>query len=435
MTRQSPELARPSTRGLDRTDRFGNPIDPSVGYARGRLLSGHADEVRRMLHGRRTIAARVNDLGSGSVHNLTGVTRALPLTAEDVEAMTTQLEFYANFDGRAEAIGLAYAGGTPEHDAACFLTRVSAAFLAVMATLIDRGDPVLSVVPDGRSHPSIQNAVHMVGGEFRESQGLDAGIDALRQRSPQLVVITTITPQKYAFSETELRELIEAAAAVGAKVVLDDAHAAVRMAFFEQARPLDLGPVDLAVCSMDKHLWGPRAALVVGRTALLDDVRTSAFRMGIEAPFATYVASMRALESYDPQRVREAGVFAHGLRRQIAALFPDALLYVAGPGVAIHEDDLLQLVMMQAGESRSRLVPMEVSSLVAMEMLARSGLVTILAVGMPGSAAALRIMPYPDGRRVGVDTIVSTLAASIESAGAMLRDLSRAGSIIIGAAS
>ena len=38
-------------------DRFGNPIDPSVGYARGSVLRSSADEVRRLRHAPASAAA------------------------------------------------------------------------------------------------------------------------------------------------------------------------------------------------------------------------------------------------------------------------------------------------------------------------------------------------------------------------------------------
>jgi len=41
------------------TDRFGNPIDPIVRYARGAVLKGTDEEVARMLRARQLVGARV----------------------------------------------------------------------------------------------------------------------------------------------------------------------------------------------------------------------------------------------------------------------------------------------------------------------------------------------------------------------------------------
>ena len=47
------------------TDSFGNPIDPSVSYARGRVLADLAGEARRMLNGRRIVRERIGSVARG----------------------------------------------------------------------------------------------------------------------------------------------------------------------------------------------------------------------------------------------------------------------------------------------------------------------------------------------------------------------------------
>ncbi len=59
-----------------RVDRFGNPIDPIVGYARGRILRSSADEVTKTAHGRAIVKDRVRRLGEDSVFDLSGLPRA-----------------------------------------------------------------------------------------------------------------------------------------------------------------------------------------------------------------------------------------------------------------------------------------------------------------------------------------------------------------------
>jgi len=48
-------LAREASAESQPTDRFGNPLDPIVRYARGRILRGSDDEVRRMQLARRMV--------------------------------------------------------------------------------------------------------------------------------------------------------------------------------------------------------------------------------------------------------------------------------------------------------------------------------------------------------------------------------------------
>ena len=47
------------------------------------------------------------------------------------------------------------------------------------------------------------------------------------------------------------------------------------------------------------------------------------------------------------------------------------------------------------------------------------GLVTILAIGMPGASAAFRLLMYPDGGRAGVETIAGDLTRPADWAEAL----------------
>lgn len=65
-------------------DRFGNPIDEKVGYARGQILHSSASEIARTQHSRGVIRDRINRLGEGSCFDLSGLPRAFPLKVEDL---------------------------------------------------------------------------------------------------------------------------------------------------------------------------------------------------------------------------------------------------------------------------------------------------------------------------------------------------------------
>jgi L-seryl-tRNA(Ser) seleniumtransferase len=415
-------------------DAFGNPIDPGAGYARGKILAGSEDEVRRMLRGRALIRERGSQLGLGSLFNLTGVTRAFPLSHEDVDKLQTQLSFYCNFDGTAEPVGIAYLGGNPDYHAACFATRVSAGLLGTMLALATSGDTVLSVIPRGHSHPSIRNASLVVGASYVEASGVSDGLRLLAELSPRFLVITTITPQKFYFDEAATVQLIAAASRRGIPVIVDDAHSALRTAFYKQRPVLELGDVTVALSSMDKHLVGPRAALIAGRREAIDQVRATLYKFGIEAPFATYVASIRAMQDgYKPDDVAAAGHLTADLLRQVGRTLELETAYSAGPGVALSEDDLMAAVLQRAGLQNAPLVPIEVSSALAMRLVEVSGLVTILAVGMPGASAALRLMMYPDGERASLERIVRAVDESLSFVADHLSDLEFMARYVVGA--
>ena len=395
-------------------DAFGNIFDPNRGYAMGTVLSGPGDEVKRMLHGRSLIRERAAKYGRAGLFNLTGVTRDFPLSPDDVEGIHTQIDYYVQFDGSAEPIGITYAGGTPDRHGACLVTRVSAGMLAIMLTFAKAGDLVLSVVSKGRSHPSISNAVNAVDGQFVEVIGVDAAAEAIRELSPKIVVLTTITPQKFYFSESENRAVIDAARAAGAMVILDDAHGAVRTGFLGQRPALELGEVSLALFSMDKHLHGPRAGLVAGDRESIKQLQAKVFEYGVEAPLPSYVAARRSMEGYNPAEIQRAGVLAKEVAGQLAPDWNDFGLYMAGPGVAASADDLSRLVLSRANKNGLSLVPVEVSSMVAMRLVETGGMMTILSIGMPGASSALRLMMFPDGHLLGAKKIVDAVEEAVD---------------------
>jgi len=420
------DSAQPEGRQVDvpvRSDAFGNAIDESVSYARGSILGSAADDVRRMLRGRRLIRERAQDVGIDRLYNLTGVTRMFPISEDDRRKLETQISFYAHFSGVAEGVGLAYAGGDAEKHGACFANQVTSGMLGTILTLAPAGSRVVSVVPEGHSHPCIRSAARIAGARHVEVSGLDAGLEELAREHADVVAITTITPQKFIFAEESIRRLISAANEADSYVVIDDAHGALRMGCYGQAPVLQLGPVDVAMNSTDKHLLGPRTALLVGDRSVIARVRDTLFELGLPAQFAQYVAAMRALAGYDASAVKAARELAEELYAVVAQKLESSAIYFAGTGIALSEEELTRVVMRRAGCDTAPLVPMEMSALVSLRMLETTGLMTILVIGMPGASPTLRLMMFPDGERVGVDAVASALDEAVSFAAAHCADL------------
>ena len=65
-------------------------------------------------------------------------------------------------------MALKYTGADPQDFSAVMCNRVTSAMLAIMLGTLKRGDRVLSLVSKGRSHPSVQQAVELVGASFDE---------------------------------------------------------------------------------------------------------------------------------------------------------------------------------------------------------------------------------------------------------------------------
>lgn len=412
-------------------DRFGNPIDPSVAYARGTILASEVEETLRQRHGYALIRERAERLGQDAVYNLTGLIRGFPFAPGDEQWLRSYIHFGAGNDGQLEALALKILGGDPaEHDG--FLaTRVSAGILAIMLALVDPDDLVLSLVPADRSHPSIRQSVELARGRFHEVIGLEA-FEAALARQPKLVVISTIAPSKHHLDAADVRRAVELGRRAGALVMLDDAHMAARIAFYDEEPGFTLGQPDVVIWSLDKHCGGPRSGFVASVRRLLPKIRARAFALGLEAQPAQYVAGLRALETFDPAPIREAGEMA---RRLFPRLQEEAggRTYMAGPGLAVSGEDLLTLALQRAGGRRSALVPVEAVAVASFAMAARDGIVTIPVTGMPGAACVFRLMMFPDGLRLGDEVLLASARHGFAELVRLLDDPAGARALMLGA--
>jgi L-seryl-tRNA(Ser) seleniumtransferase len=110
-----------------------------------------------------------------------------------------------------------------------------------------------------------------------------------------------------------------------------------------------------------------------------------------------------------------------------------AKAYLGGPGVSIVGDDVLEIAHGRVAKGKTKLVAVEAAGIIAMEMLADDGILTIGAVSMPGSAPVVRLMMYPDGHRLGVQRIATSLDNAINRLGDVLDNLDAAQEILLGA--
>ena len=129
------------------TDRFGNPVDPIVRYARGAILKSTNEEVQRMLRARRMVGDRVRRLGKDSVYDLSGMNRGSGLTAEDTPHLTSHVPFFERFEGKTEPLALKHMGADPARHQALILNRVSAANFIALTTILAPGDRAFGLAP------------------------------------------------------------------------------------------------------------------------------------------------------------------------------------------------------------------------------------------------------------------------------------------------
>jgi L-seryl-tRNA(Ser) seleniumtransferase len=416
------------------TDRFGNPVDPIVNYARGPILKSTDEEVSRMIKARHMVGERVRASGKESVYDLSGMNRGGGITAEETEDLTSHVPYFARFEGKTEPLALKHMGADPGKQRALIVNRVSAANFIALTTILSRGDRVYGLAPAGGClHPSTVRPIAMAGAELTAFNSIDAlEKHWLGAGPPRLLLITPISASKHHIDLADVQRALALPRGPDTLAYMDDAHMASRVGFFREPRTFQVGAVDLAVCSADKHVAGPRAGVFVGRPDLVTAIGSRVYELGLEAQASQYVGVANALRNFDPEVIRRAGELAKQLLEVLQAQY-GRRAYLGGPGVSMSGDDVLEVARELTGAgAKPDLVPVEAAGLVSMEMLAQDGILTIGAVSMPGSAPVVRLMMYPDGHRLGVERIAASLDHAISQLGKVLNDVDAAREKLLG---
>jgi L-seryl-tRNA(Ser) seleniumtransferase len=400
-------------------------------YGHGTIPAGAADEARKSTQGRRMIRERVMTLGKDSIYNLTGLVRTFPLQPQDLEPLENQFTYYTHFLGRAEKLALHYTGAHPDACTAVLCNRVSAAMLAIMLGTLKPGERVLSLVAQGRSHPSVQQAVEVMGATFQEVQGLAALERAMHEGTWRMLAITPLTPSMYHLPAADVAVAIDMAKAAQQVVFVDDAHMMSRSVFYDEPAAFSLGDIDVAVWSLDKHVPGPRGAAIVGRQDLMPSIMAQVFQFGLEAQSGHYVAMLRGMEGFDPAPIRQAGTLARVLFRRLSATF-GTRLYQGGPGVSFSAEDFSEVVYERAGTRQTALVPAEIAITGCFLLLQHHGVITIPITGYPGAAPTFRLMMHPDGGRLGLDRLERAIDDTFDRTAALLQHPAAVKALLLG---
>ena len=406
-------------------------VGPPEAYQRGSILSGPEAEARKSNQGRRLIKERILSRGKESFYNLTGLARSFPLDPEDLPGLDDQFSFYAYHMGGAEELAIKVLGGDADRHGALLCNRVSSAILAVMLALVREGDRVLSLVEEPRSHPSVQQAVELAGGEFYEVVGLETLKRTLSSGSWQMLAVTPLTPSKYHMAAADVSRAIAIAKYAGMMVVCDDAHMMSRRVYYQEPPTFQLGDVDVAVWSTDKHAPGPRGGAIVARRDLMDGIRAQAYQFGLEAQSGHYVAMHRSMEALDTAPVEEASRLARQAYARLQPLY-GGRVYQAGPGVAFSIDGFAQVVMERAATRSTSLAASELSTVGAFVLMRDHGIATLALTGYPGAAPILRLMMHPDGPRLGLARLEAAVDATIDATASLAQDQQQSRDLILG---
>jgi len=372
-------------------DRFGNPIDPSVGYARGRFLSSSAAEIRRLRHAQTVAAQVVAARGIDAIGIFTGNPRYFPLKPDDLATYCEEWVGPGLFAGDLAQIAIQHFGGG---ETVAVTNRTSAGLVAAVLALAD-SRPVVSVVPDGdRSHVSVVRGCTLAGVELVE---LDSSADtapAIAQHAPALVIITTVTSSLARMADDQTRHAIAAAKAAGATVFMDEAYGArLRPVLHGGALSLTMG-ADFAITNADKAgLSGPRAGILCGATEPVLATLAKASELGQEARAPITAGAMRSLQAFDPEDLRTEARDGGSIADALSATWGDDIVHRSDLGPMLEEQDVLARVLEHAGLLKTDIVPAEVTAAIGMILLRDHGVLTVNTHGAPGGRVSLRLKP------------------------------------------
>ena len=377
------------------TDSFGNPLDPIVGFARGRIIGASVDEARRLRRGQAVAAERVRRLGPKSIGVFTGNQREFPLQPQDLATHCEEWVGPGLFADALRGVAIAHLGGRPD-DAVAVVNRTSAGIIATIAALAD-GRAVVSVVPPGgRSHASVIRGCGVARVDLQEVAGDQDWQAVIERHAPALVVITTVT-SSLEFLADEIAQAVAARAkAAGAGVLLDEAYGARMRPVLRGGRPsLQLGG-DLAITNCDKAgLSGPRSGVIVGRPDLVTQVSAKASEFGMEARAPIAASALRSLERFSPADLVEEARSGQRLGQALRERMGAELVAVSDLGPMIHEDLAMREVLRRAGLpcENAGVTPAEVTSALGMVLLRDHGILTVNTHGQPGARVSVRLKP------------------------------------------
>lgn len=343
------------------------------------FINSSLDEVKRRENALKFIASLVKEKGRSSLHDLSGLAGGFPVEESDLEL----LETYAGpayFYQSLQKEGIFHLGG----EKVLAFNRTSAAILATILALVKPGEEIIHYLPQLPSHPSIPRSAKLQGAIYSEYDNLK---DFKLGDKTALVVITGSTMDHQIIPRDDFEKIIQISHKQGINVLVDDASGArLRTVVYNQPRAMDMG-ADLVVTSTDKLMDGPRAGLMAGKIQLIDQIADKAHQFGLEAQPPVVAGIVRALQTFNPQRILDSIKRKDSLHHQLKDLMNS--FEKTPTGVMISADDLLKEVT--APETDLFVSEREVATLMAMILLKDHHIVTIPAVGMPGVSTTIRL--------------------------------------------
>lgn len=418
-------------------DRFGNPVDPVVGFARGTIIRSSVDEARRLQQGQAVAAARVRELGPDSVGIFTGNQRDFPVSADDLPTLCEEWVGPGLGAKELRAVAIDHMGGKPDDGVAIF-NRTSA---GIIATIVSNngGRTIVSVVPPGgRSHASVVRGARIAQVKLVEVQGDKNWRSAIESEAPALVVVTTVTSSLERLEDIITTQVVDFAKRHEATVFLDEAYGArLRPVLHGGVLSLHLG-ADISITNCDKAgLSGPRAGVLVGRQDLVTAASAKASEFGMEARAPIAAAVLRSLQKYSAEDLQKESQAGQALASALQARLGHERVQRSDLGPMVDENDILGILLERAGRTEQApvVVPCEATSALGMVLLRDHGVLTVNTHGQPGARVSVRLKPTLDAlrRAGGIDAVIEAMDHSLTEISKIIHDRDAIARLILGA--
>ncbi len=407
-----------------KTDRFGNPLAETLPYARGRILSDTQRDVQKLSKAWRLIQMRIQEQGSDSVFNFTGLERRIvPAKASDdpFDDEISPALFFENLRSAA----LSHLGGNSEHHDIAVFNRMAAATLATHLALVKPGEVVLGMSAS-YTHATVLRAAKLAGAKFVDTTSVEKFATALqREEKVSLVVLTRMAVTYDLLPVKTMTEIIQLSKRRGVPVYMDDAGGArVGPAVLNQPKTLELG-VDVGATGLDKYgCLGPRVGLLAGDKEIVAQIRAKGSELALEARPMLYGPIVRSLQAYDPRNVLSLVEITKSVAVELRKRFGGRLLENAVTAQLLPED-ILELAMERSGVTSTPIVPYEASAALAMLLLRDYGIITVHFAGLPPGTGAILFKFIPANtlnRFGGASRFAEAVDASVDRLAEIITD-------------
>lgn len=370
------------------------------------LIKTSIDEVKKRENSLRIINSILKKYGREDFYDLTGLAGGFRLKKEDMDL----LETYAGpalFEEKLQNAGKQHLGG----EKILAFNRTTAGILSTILALVKEGDEVIHYLPQLPSHPSIPRSLELVRANYVEYDDIN---NFEVHDNTSLVIITGSTMDHRVISEEEFSTIITISKSKKIPVFVDDASGArLRTVIFKQARAMDMG-ADIVITSTDKLMNGPRAGLMSGKEEIIDLIKSKAHQFGLEAQASIIAGIIRAIENFSGERILEAFKKKHEVYKALKKNIEN--VQETPTGIMISADDLVDELKKKGIESEFS--GEDVACVFSVLLLRNYHILTIPAVGMPGSSSTIRIdLASRDAENIDAEYIIRAMIETFSHLG------------------